>query len=193
MIKIERVKRKTISISIDALGEVKVKAPTFLSDNDIEKFINSKRKWIDKILSRMRLILSENSKILSKEEVYYLGKIVNYSEDFIKTIKHNANVYLPARIKMLADKFNFKIGEVHVKDYKSRWGTCYKNKNITLNYKLMMLDVKIIDYVILHELCHTVYFDHQKKFHSLLSSLIKNEKEIKRSLKEKSFLLKIKY
>ncbi|MBO7214664.1 MAG: M48 family metallopeptidase [Clostridia bacterium] len=80
-----------------------------------------------------------------------------------------------------------------VKNYKSRWGTCYKNKYITLNYKLMMLDVDLIDYVIIHELCHTIYFDHQKEFKNLLNRITKNSAGLNKKLKEMSFVLKIEY
>lgn len=193
MIKIEKSNRKTISISINALGDITVKAPLKLPKSDIDKFINSKSEWIKKHLDRRKLILDENSSILNKEKGLYLGKIVDISSNFKKNIVSNAKQYLPARTEFLATKLGFEHGNVSVKDYKARWGSCYKNKDITLCYKLMMLSLDLIDYVIIHELCHTVYFNHQKGFHELLSSKIKNERELNRRLKNYAFLLKIDY
>ena len=51
------------------------------------------------------------------------------------------------RTKFLSEKYRFKYGKVSIKNYKSRWGTCYKNKDITLNTKLVCLNEKVIDYV----------------------------------------------
>ncbi len=193
MIEIVKSKRRTISISIDSFGKVLVKAPYFLSDEKINEYILKKKDWINKHALSKSEIISKNSSIINKEKGLYFGKIVDYTDNFYKTIKRTANKYLPERLEFLASKHNFKYNKVIIKNYKSRWGTCYKNNDVSLNLRLVMLSEELIDYVILHELCHTVHFNHKQKFHSLVSSLISNEKSIRKSLKEKSFILKINY
>ena len=193
MIKVIKSSRKTISIQIDKTGEITVKAPLYLGDEKIENFIKSKKSWIEKHQNFNLSILKKNADIINKIKAYFMGEMVNFTEDFGRKIKDFASVYLIERTNFLAKKHGFIFNNVSIKNYKSRWGTCYKNKDITLNIKLVCLNKNVIDYVILHELCHTVHFNHQKNFHSLLKSLIGNESEFKRELKEKSFILNIDY
>ena len=68
---------------------------------------------------------------------------------------------------------------------KTRWGVCQtKNGVITLNNKLIHYDLSVIDYVIIHELCHFIHANHQKEFWDLVSKYYPNYKIIKKKLKE---------
>lgn len=75
---------------------------------------------------------------------------------------------LPKRLKALAEKHGFQYGKVTVRNSISRWGSCSAHNNISLSLHLMRLPDHLIDYVLLHELCHTLHKDHSPKFHSLL-------------------------
>ncbi len=193
MIKILRLRRKTLSINIDVFGTITVKAPLYVSDKKINEFISSKKDWINKVLTKIDATNTEYCEIFNKSKGLIFGKIVDCTEDFIKIVKNIANEYLPERIKHLSEKINLSFSTIKIKDYKSRWGSCDKNKNISLNYKLVMIDKILIDYVIIHELCHTVYFNHKKEFHLLLKSFFKNEIDIRKRLNEYSFINKIDY
>lgn len=72
--------------------------------------------------------------------------------------------YLPQRIRNYAEKFGFRYGRVTFRNNISNWGSCSFDNNISLNIKLMKLPDEIIDYVILHELCHTVEKNHSAAF-----------------------------
>lgn len=183
--------RKTISITIDEFGNVVVKAPTSYNNKKIESFIESKKIWINKHVGKKTEIISKYKQIISKEKALLFGKIIDYSEDYYKNINRVANQYLPLRLKYLAEKFFFIYSGIKIKNYTSRWGACDKHGFIYLNSKLVMLDEYVIDYVILHELCHTIHFNHKKNFHDMLSNYFKDEKQIVTKLKEFSFLLKI--
>lgn len=193
MVKIIRSKRKTISIHIDDFGLVSVRAPLFVKDSEINEFIASKKAWIDKILSKIDKVNIEYCEIFNKTKCLYLGNIVDYSENYVKTIKNLAKGYLSDRLRLISNQIGLPFNNVIVKKYKSRWGSCDKNKNISLNYKLIMLDENLIDYVLIHELCHTVYFNHKKQFHLLLKRHIKNESETRKRLKSFSFINNIDY
>lgn len=186
-------KRKTITITIDELGKVTIKAPLNTPNDYIYKFIKSKESWINKHLEKKANINSEFKEVLDKTKGLMFGKIVDFDGNFIKTCKKLANEYLPQRLNYLASIYGFNYNDFKIKNYKSRWGACDKNKNIYLNYKLIMINKHLIDYVILHELCHTKFFNHQDSFHNLLSSFYKNEKTIKNELKKFSFINKIEY
>jgi len=79
-----------------------------------------------------------------------------------------AKEFLPVRVSQLASNCGFSFGNVAVKRIKSRWGSCSHQNNINLSVYLMQLPDYLIDYVILHELCHTVEKNHGPKFWSLL-------------------------
>lgn len=76
--------------------------------------------------------------------------------------------YLPGRMKFYAEKFGFKYGRLSFRNNLSNWGSCSYDNNISLNIKLMKLPDEIIDYVVLHELCHTVEKNHSADFWKLV-------------------------
>jgi len=81
-----------------------------------------------------------------------------------RALKIEAKEYLPSRVNDLADKYNFKFNKLTLKNIKSRWGSCSRKNNINLSIHLMRLPNHLIDYVILHELVHTVHHNHNSNF-----------------------------
>lgn len=79
--------------------------------------------------------------------------------------------YLPQRVKHYADKFGFKYGRLTFRNNATNWGSCSFENNISLNIKLMKLPDEIIDYVILHELCHTIEKNHSADFWKLVGKV----------------------
>lgn len=86
----------------------------------------------------------------------------------VGALKHEAKLFLPVRLKTLADKFGFEYNDVRIKDVKTRWGSCSSHKNINLSFRLMLLPIHLIDYVLLHELCHTIELNHSDRFWRLM-------------------------
>jgi predicted metal-dependent hydrolase len=80
--------------------------------------------------------------------------------------------YLPVRTQQLASKFKFNYNRISIKNAKTRWGSCSAENNINLNLQLMRLPDHLIDYVILHELVHTVEKNHQKSFWKKLEQVL---------------------
>ena len=72
--------------------------------------------------------------------------------------------------------------EVTFRDMRSRWGSCSSTGRVTLNLKLVMLPETLIDYVVMHELCHLVHHDHSKRYYALLSRCVPNWRESKKRL-----------
>eukprot|EP01029_Cantina_marsupialis_P001681 TRINITY_DN11481_c0_g1_i1.p1 TRINITY_DN11481_c0_g1~~TRINITY_DN11481_c0_g1_i1.p1 ORF type:complete len:238 (-),score=10.60 TRINITY_DN11481_c0_g1_i1:405-1118(-) len=104
----------------------------------------------------------------------------------IETLRREANYYLPKRIKELAEKFGFRYKSVSIKDTKSRWGSCSHDDKINLSLHLMRLPEKLIDMVILHELCHTRIKNHSSEFWDLLAQFCPNLKCKKKEIKNYS-------
>ncbi|WP_460925119.1 M48 family metallopeptidase [Pontibacter brevis] len=97
--------------------------------------------------------------------------------------RKEAKQYLPQRVAYFADKFGFQYQSVFIKNAKSRWGSCSHNNNINLNLHLMRLPDALCDYVILHELAHTVEKNHGPHFWALLDRVCGDSKKLDNKLK----------
>lgn len=104
--------------------------------------------------------------------------------DIIDERRRLAHKILPKRLDELAQKFGFKYRKLFIKNQKTVWGSCSYMNNINLNLNLVALDNEFIDYVILHELTHTVHKNHQKAFYNLLTKNMPDALEIQKRLKK---------
>jgi predicted metal-dependent hydrolase len=103
-------------------------------------------------------------------------------QEFIKNtlvdvMRWEAKIYLPKRLKELADKHGFKYQNVSIKNASTRWGSCSSVNNINLNLHLMRVPEYLIDYVLLHELVHTVVKNHGDKFWLMLEQHYPNSRK----------------
>lgn len=92
--------------------------------------------------------------------------------------------YLPKRVKYYAEKFGFRYGRLSFRNNLSNWGSCSHDDNISLNIKLMKLPDEIIDYVILHELCHTVEKNHSADFWKLVRKVCPDSDALRSRLRK---------
>lgn len=79
-----------------------------------------------------------------------------------------AKTELPQRFEEVASALGFKWNRFFIRSQKTKWGTCSTKGNISLNWRLIMCPPEIVDYIIIHELCHTVHMNHSKAFWELL-------------------------
>jgi predicted metal-dependent hydrolase len=98
--------------------------------------------------------------------------------------RKEASKYIPVRLGELAMTNGFEFSRISIKNNKSRWGSCSGTNNINLSLHLMRLPRHLSDYVILHELVHTVHKNHSKKFWSHLDAITGNAKALDKELKK---------
>ena len=89
----------------------------------------------------------------------------------VNILKKEGKRILPERLKRLAAANGFKYSRCSVREMHTRWGSCNQKGNISLNAYLMLLPDRLIDYVLLHELCHTVEMNHGERFWALLDKV----------------------
>ncbi len=104
-------------------------------------------------------------------------------------MRYEAKRLFPAKLDSLAKQFNFTYGGISINKSRSRWGSCSSRKSINLSYYCLLLPEYLIDFVMLHELCHTIEMNHGVRFWSLLDKVTGGKaKEYTAELKKYSFL-----
>lgn len=101
-----------------------------------------------------------------------------------KALQKEARAYLPRRLRFLANQFGFSYSQTRFGAPKGRWGSCSSKGTISLNIGLMELEDSLIDYVLVHELCHTRQMNHSPDFWKLVEDCLPDYKLRRRSLKK---------
>jgi predicted metal-dependent hydrolase len=72
---------------------------------------------------------------------------------------------------------------ISIRNQKTRWGSCARNGNLSFNYRLLLLPAHLRDYVIVHELCHLIEFNHSPKFWALVNQVLPDSASLRHELK----------
>ena len=143
-----RTKRKTIGIQVKE-GNLIIRAPYFVSKEEIETILYKHKNWIHKQL--------EGEKI--QKEISPLTK------DEIQKLMEEAKNLIPQRVAFYAEKMGVSYNRITVRKQKTRWGSCSSKGNLNFNCLLMLTPKEVIDSVVVHELCHLKEMNHSKKFY----------------------------
>ena len=111
----------------------------------------------------------------------YQEKIESLLDDVYMKI---AEKEVPMAMEIVTRIVGIKPNKYRIRKIKSAWGTCSANKNITINSYLMKYDRNVIQYVVLHEICHLKYMNHSEEFWNMVEKYMKNYKEVRKKLKE---------
>lgn len=112
-------------------------------------------------------------------------------EHLIKWYKERGLEVIKTRIEYYQPQISVKPTDVVVKEQKRRWGTCTSKRRLLFNWKIIMAPLSIIDYVVVHEMCHLIHMNHSKAYWDSLEMVLTNYKESKRWLKENGIWLDI--
>lgn len=151
-VEVRRSKRKSAAIKITADMQIVVFVPLYVSDNEIERMVISKSKWIDEHMLKVQSTIDERSKL---EKITF---------EQVKELADQAVEYIPKRVKYYAEKENFIYNKITIKNLVSRWGSCSTKGNLNFNCLLMLTPDYVIDYIVVHELCHLREMNHSEKF-----------------------------
>lgn len=168
---IERKAVRHARINVNEKKEVRFIIPKSFSEDEIQRLIVQKSDWIKNKLAFFEKEESLDFE-LPKANILYLGEAhPKPKTDVVKWYRTEAKNYLTKRTEFLAKKYNFKYNRLFVRDSQNKWGNCSKEKNISLNWRLIKAPPQVIDYVILHELCHSVILKHTQAFWLKLSTV----------------------
>ena len=170
-------KRKSLGIEITAEGNIIVRAPGFISKRAVEAFIEEKREWIFK----------NREKILAKKEISHLSPLTPLEEQKVAALKKRflnaAKIYFPKRCEELVRLTGGHYEKITIRNQKTRWGICSQTGTLSFNYRLMMAPPEVIDYVIVHELCHLTSMNHSKAFWNKVAGILPDYIQRKQWLK----------
>ena len=169
-----RSNRKTVAIQVNSDRSVTVRAPRSASEKDIEEILKKKKAWISKHIEKIKetkeRFEAEPTEKLTRE------KVIALAEEALKVI--------PERVEYFAKVIGVTYGKITIRNQKTRWGSCSSKGNLNFNCLLMLAPPEVLDYVVVHELCHRKQMNHSKAFWSEVEKVFPDYKEARKWLKE---------
>ena len=169
-----RSNRKTVAIQVNSDLSVTVRAPRSVSEKDIEEILKKKEAWISKHIEKIKetkeRFEAEPTEKLTRE------KVIALAEEALKVI--------PERVEYFAKVIGVTYGKITIRNQKTRWGSCSSKENLNFNCLLMLAPPEVLDYVVVHELCHRKQMNHSKAFWLEVEKVLPNYKEVRKWLKE---------
>lgn len=164
-------KAKYARITISNGGAVGLVVPYFAPISWAKQFLEQKADWISKKIEEKSL--PENNNLIPAKFS---------ASDYLK-YKLQALELVTAKIEKINKLYNFSFKNIAIKNQQTVWGSCSSNKNLNFSVKLLFLPDRLVDYVVVHELCHLKELNHSKNFWQLVESFLPDYKELRQKLK----------
>ena len=166
-VEIIRCRRKSVGIRVTDEGQIIVRAPRLTGTAEIRRILEGKREWIEKALEKVR-------------ERETLPKL---TEEEIKALARQAKKEIPPRVEARARQMGVSYGRIAIRCQKTRWGSCSAQGNLNFNCLLMLCPEEVMDYVIVHELCHRKELNHSAWFKAEVARILPDWQKQARWLK----------
>lgn len=173
----ESTRAKNMRITVDAHGSVVVTKPKRTSIQSIEKFIREKQDWIE--ISRAKA-----HKRRGGQPLIELPRPRRGSRAY-KDAVACARSLAYARLEHFNGMYATTFGTVSIRNQKTRWGSCSASNNLSFNYKIAFLPTHLADYIIVHELCHTLEHNHSARFWAQVTRAIPNHTLLRKEIRER--------
>ena len=174
-IKIIKSNRKSISLEIRPDLSVVVRAPYWMTDWQIHKFIEEKSDWLYQHLEQMAE---------KQREQNSRPKPAPLSREELNALADEALRVIPERVRYFAPLVGVTYGRITIRNQRTRWGSCSAKGNLNFNCLLMKAPSDVIDYVVVHELCHRLEMNHSPRFWAEVERVLPDYKQAKKWLKE---------
>lgn len=169
-----RSRRKSLAIEITPELQVVVRAPAQMPVREINAFVQEKDDWIRAHLQRMaekkRLREQCREQALSKEELQELAA--------------QAMKLIPQKVRYYAPIIGVTYGRITIRNQRTRWGTCSGKGNLNFNCLLLLMPEEVLDYVVVHELCHRKEMNHSARFWEEVEKILPDYRQRRKWLKD---------
>lgn len=169
-----RSRRKSLAIEITPELQVVVRAPVRMPVREINAFVQEKDDWIRAHLQRMeekkRLREQYREQALSKEELQELAT--------------QAMTLIPQKVRYYAQIIGVTYGRITIWNQRTRWGSCSGKGNLNFNCMLLLMPEEVLDYVVVHELCHRKEMNHSARFWEEVEKILPDYRQRRKWLKD---------
>lgn len=173
-----RSSRKTLAVQIRADGTVIARAPLRMPKDRILCFLSEKASWI-----RM-----QQGKMQEREKMRQQARIhLDAAQE--KELRERAKPVLAQRTAYFARQVGVTYGRITVRDQKTRWGSCSQTGNLNFNFRLILAPPEVLDYVVVHELCHRRQMNHSAQFWQEVAQVLPDYRKRKAWLTENGWRL----
>ncbi|WP_138756182.1 M48 family metallopeptidase [Paenibacillus sinopodophylli] len=186
--------RKKLYIHIDSTGHITVKAPNGTSDDEV---VAAVERHGTSIVQKLQAIAAartapeklkeyeDEGKFLHLGKYYFLHELIETKELTEEELKlrlkkfyfNSCKKIIGERIKPYQTQLKVKAKTIEIVESRTKWGSCSSEKHLTFNYRLAMAPLEVIDYVIIHELCHLTHMNHDRSFWRRVGSIMPDYKE----------------
>ena len=164
--KVIRSARRTMAIQILPDGQVLLRCPYGITDGQIRQFADSKADWIRKHLPDSA------------------QRPAAFSAQQLRELTTQASQVIPQRVAVLAPLVGVTYGRVTIRHQHTRWGSCSTKGNLNFNCLLMLAPPQVLDYVVVHELCHRKEMNHSPRFWAEVERVFPEYKACRKWLRE---------
>lgn len=166
-IRIIRSPRRTLSLQVKNDGQVIVRAPKHVTLQEIAAFVRKNSAWLHKHLEKVR----------KEKELNAASPVQPLTMEDIQKLADEALRVIPDRVAHFAPLVGVTYGRITVRNQRTRWGSCSSKGNLNFNCLLMLAPPGILDYVVVHELCHRKEMNHSPKFWAEVAKVMPDYKE----------------
>ena len=166
-IRIIRSSRRTLSLQVKNDGQVIVRAPRHVTLQEIAAFVRKNSAWLHKHLEKVR----------KEKELNAASPVQPLTMEDIQKLADEALRVIPGRVAHFAPLVGVTYGRITVRNQRTRWGSCSSKGNLNFNCLLMLAPPGILDYVVVHELCHRKEMNHSPKFWAEVAKVMPDYKE----------------
>jgi predicted metal-dependent hydrolase len=208
---IVRSKRKTLALIVKHDGSILVRAPLRTSKAAIEEFIDKNRGWIERQQAKANAHRPPPPRqYMRGEEFPFLGtryplELVEGQKErlrlngtfklagshqseaafvFERWYREQARQILPARVEFFACQYDFQYKGIRITSARTRWGSCSATGSLNFSWRLILAPLVVVDYVVVHELVHTVFLNHSKQFWQRVAMIVPDYRDHRKWLRE---------
>ena len=162
-----RSNRKTIAIEITPNGDVIVRCPRRMAAEAVHAFVCSKQSWIQRQL--LKLPARREPRFTAAE---------------MEVLRKKTREIVTQRASYFAPIIDVEYGRIAVRAQHTRWGSCSSKGNLNFNCLLALVPTEVLDYVVVHELCHRKQMNHSAQFWAEVEAVLPDYRESRKWLKE---------
>lgn len=178
---VKKSNRKSYALVVEQGGKVTIKAPSKPSVLFMKQILLKKEKWILLKYKKQCEIESQIKKCEMTEQ---------QKKSLEDRYRKAAKEYIPKRVAFYQSFLEEKYKRITIRDQKTRWGSCSSKGTLSFNWRLMLAPPVVLDYVVVHELCHLKHMNHSKIFWQTVEEIMPDYDEHRDWLKENVNILK---